>query len=234
MKTGFQGLTVLAVAGVLALVCAPQANATVEITLTNGASSITVVDGSAQDSCAAANCVTYNGSIGNYVISVSTGLSNNAGVNPFLDLNSVNMVFPPSLGGPSGPAGVLTIATSNTGFTTQATQFSFSVGGTSSLGGGTSFAAYGGNSNTIFDTSHQIGSTLSFPSTPFSGATIGTGNTMSTYSLTLVASINGLNSGAASFDAAIDAVPEPVSVSLLGGVLLFTASAIRRKLRRTA
>jgi hypothetical protein len=75
---------------------------------------------------------------------------------------------------------------------------------------------------------------LNFPTSPFSGAVIGGGNTINPYSLTLVATINGITAGVASFDAAIDAVPEPVSVSMLGGVLLFTATAIRRKLRRTA
>ena len=46
--------------------------------------------------------------------------------------------------------------------------------------------------------------------------------------------LNGITAGAASFDAAIDAVPEPLSVSLLGGILLFSATALRRKLSKTA
>lgn len=217
------GLGWLALAGMVAFMSAP-AYATVTITLTNGASTVTLADGAAGDSCGAANCVTFNGALGNYIVNVSTGISNN-GLNPYLDLASVNLAL-------GANAGLLTITTSQTGYTATAPQFNFQVGGTSSLGGSSSFSAYGGNSNTLFDTSHQIGSTLTFPGSPYSGSITGGGNTVNPYSLTLVATLNGVTAGAASFDAAINAVPEPASVALLGGVLLFTAGAIRRKMRR--
>jgi hypothetical protein len=222
-----KGFAVIALA-ILALICTPRAQATVEITLTNGAASVTVLDGGAGDGCAAVNCVTFNGALGNYMINVSTGISSNGG-QPFLDLNSVNMTA-------TANAGLLSISTTQTGYTLNTPQFNFSVGGTSTLGGNVSFAAYGGTNNTAFSTANQIGSTLNFGTTsPFSGATVGAGNTVNPYALTIVASLNGVNGPltAASFNASIDAVPEPVSVSLLGGVLLFTATAIRRRLRRT-
>jgi hypothetical protein len=225
MKTRFKNIAMLAAIGVAGLVLAPQANATVQITLTNGASTVTVIDGGAGDSCAAVNCVTFNGALGNYIVNVSTGFSNLNGVNPFLDLNSINVA-------PNANAGLLTIKTSQTGYTFQSPQFQLSVGGTSSLGGASSFAAYGGNSNTIFDTSHQIGS-LTFPSRPYSAVATGGGNTVNPYSLTLVATLNGLTAGVASFDAELSSVPEPASMALLGAVLLFTGTAFRRKLRRT-
>ena len=91
MKTRFKNIAMLAAIGVAGLVLAPQANATVQITLTNGASTVTVIDGGAGDSCAAVNCVTFNGALGNYIVNVSTGFSNLNGVNPFLDLNSMNV-----------------------------------------------------------------------------------------------------------------------------------------------
>ncbi len=224
MNKRLKGLMVVT-AGAMALMLAPQANATVQITLTNGSSSVTVADGSAGDTCPAADCVTYNGPIGNYLINASTGISQSNN-NPFLDLSSVNLAL-------GAHAGLLTITTSNTGYTMTTPQFQFEVGGTSSLGGLVSFAAYGGNSNGIFDTSHQIG-LISFPGSPFSGSVTSAGNTVNPYSLTIVASLNGGTAGSASFDAAINAVPEPASMALLGAVLLFTGSAIRRKLRRTA
>ena len=110
-------------------------------------------DGGAGDVCAAANCVTFSGSVGNYSINMSTGIKQP--FNPFLDLNSVNLAV-------TSGAGLLTIATSANNYTVGAPQFALQVGGTSSLGGVTTFSAYGGNSNTFFDTSHQIGSTLTF------------------------------------------------------------------------
>jgi PEP-CTERM motif len=223
MNQRFRFLASVAFCGAAALVCSPSAKATVQITLTNGASTATVTDGGAGDVCAAVNCVTFSGSLGNYIINVSTGIAQQ-GNNPFLDLNSVNVAI-------AGNAGLLTIAMSSNDFTTSAQQFQFQVGGTSSLGGASSFAAYGGNSNTLFDTSHLIGS-LSFPSSPYSGTTSPvTGTTANPYSLTIVAQLNGITAGSASFDAALDMVPEPATMALLGVTLLLVAGGLRRKLR---
>lgn len=227
MNGRFRSLTIAAMCGAIALACAPRASATVQITLTNGASSVTLVDGAAGDSCAVANCVTFNGTLGNYIVNVSTGLANN-GINPFLDLNSVNLAL-------GGNAGLLTISASANNYTAPAPQFSLRVGGTNSLGGAVSFAGYGGNSNTLFDTSQQLGSTLTFVTDPFSGSTSSgaIGASSNPYSLTIVATLNGVTPGAASFDAALNAVPEPATMALLGAVLLFTASGLRRKFHRT-
>jgi hypothetical protein len=224
MKQRFQFLASVALCGAAALVCTPSANATVQVSLTNGASTVTVSDGGAGDVCPIVNCVTFAGSIGNYLINVSTGIANN-GINPFLDLNSINSALGPG-------AGLLTISTSQTGYTAFAPQFSFQVGGTSTLGGASTFSAYGGNSNTAFDTSQLLG-TLSFPSSPFSGvASSGAvGATVNPYSLTIVAQINGVTAGSASFDAGLDAVPEPATMALLGVSLLLAAGGLRRKLR---
>ena len=228
MNGRFKNLTIAAMCGALALVCTPRANATVQITLTNGASSVTLTDGGAGDVCGAVNCVTFSGALGNYIVNVSTGLANN-GINPFLDLNSINLA-------PGGNAGLLTISTSANNYTAPAPQFSFQVGGTSSLNGSLSFSAYGGNNNTLFSTSQQLGSTLTFGPgvSPFAGSTNsgGIGATANPYSLTIVANLNGVTAGAVSFDAALDAVPEPATMALLGAVLLFTASGLRRKFHR--
>lgn len=234
MKARIKGFAVIALVGMLALVCAPQAQATMELTLQNGTCatcSIAVFDNGVGDANTAVGAITFIGAIGQYTINVSTGIAQN-GINHFLDLNSINTT------GATG-AGMLTIGLSSTGFTVPAPQFSFGAGGTSSLGGAVSFSAYGGTSNGLFDTvGNQIG-TLSFTTTAlnpaFSGNTVSSiGTTTTPYSLTIVANLNGITAGSASFDAAINAVPEPVSVSLLGGVLVLTATAIRRKLRRAA
>ena len=215
-QLGFSALALAAVA-----LYVPKANATVEITLKNGASTVTVVDGGAGDVCGASGCVTFSGSVGNYAVNISTGLSQD-GTNPFLDLNSIDVAT-------TSNAGLLTIETSSNGYLTNTPQFSLGVGGTDGTGGTVSFAAFGGNSNTLFDTSKQIGSTLVFNPGAFSGTTVGGGNSADPYSLTIVANINGVTAGATSFDAALDAVPEPASVLLLGGALLFTAGRIRRR-----
>jgi PEP-CTERM motif len=224
MKTYIKGVAMFAVGAALT-VLAPQASATLELSLSNNGASVTVADGGALDSCAAVNCVTYNGSLGNYMINVSTGISNNS-INPYLDLNSINFAL-------GSNAGMLTIQTSQNGYTNSAPQFQFNVGGTSTLGGGVSFSAYGGSSNTLFDTSRLIG-TLSFPASPYSGSVTASGNTVNPYSLTITANILGVNPGAASFNSEIGNVPEPATIAMLGSVLLFAGSAVRRKLRRNA
>src|SRR5678815_3515537 len=121
--------------GIAVAFMAPKANASVQITLTNGASTVTITDGGAGDVCGsvgvADDCVTFSGVLGNYRVNVSTGIAQN-GINPYLDLNSIN-----SARGAS--AGLLTISTSSNGYTAQTPQFSFEVGGTSSLGGASIF-----------------------------------------------------------------------------------------------
>lgn len=223
MKQRFQYLASVALCGAVALVCSPRANATVSITLTNGASSVTVADGGAGDACGAVNCVTFSGALGNYLINVSTGIAQQT-ANPFLDLNSVNLTN-------QANAGLLTISTSMTNYTVPTPQWLFQVGGTSSLGGASTFSAYGGNSNTLYDTSNQIGSTLTFTGSPFASTTGGIGTSVNPYSLTIVATLNGISPGSASFNAALDAVPEPATMALLGVSLLLAATGLRRKLR---
>jgi hypothetical protein len=225
MKQRFRFLASVAFCGAAALFCSPSAKATVQITLTNGAATATVTDGGAGDACAAVNCVTFSGALGNYLINVSTGIAQQTS-NPFLDLNSVNVAV-------QGNAGLLTISTSSNGYTVPAPQFRFQVGGTSSLGGASTFAAYGGNSNTLFDTSQALGS-LTFPTSPYSGvSTSSVGATANPYSLTVVAQLNGITAGSASFNAALDMVPEPATMALLGVTLLLVAGGMRRKLRNT-
>jgi hypothetical protein len=228
MNGRFKSLTIVAMCGAVVLACAPRANATVQITLTDGTSSVTLADGASGDLCAAANCISFNGAFGNYLINVSTGFSSGGAFNPFLDVHSLHIAT-------AGNAGPLTISTSANGYTTAVPQFSFQVGGTNSLNGPFSFAGYGGNSNTLFDTSQQLGSTLAFAAgtSPFAASTTAAfGSSANPYSLTIVANVTGVTAGAISFDAAIDAVPEPATMALLGAVLLITASGLRRKFHR--
>src|SRR5215471_17597427 len=129
MSGRIKDLAGIALVGIRALVwvCAPHAKATVSIQLNNGASIVTEADGSALDSCATLNCVTYHGPLGSYILDGSTSFANN-NMNPFLDSNSGNVTN-------TANAGLLTIMTSQTSYTTNIPQFSFSVGSTSTLGG---------------------------------------------------------------------------------------------------
>src|SRR5438094_6910717 len=67
----------------LAATYAPSAFATAELKLTTGASTVTIVDGAATDTCGTSDCVTFNGALGSWKVNVTTGLEDGV---PFFDL----------------------------------------------------------------------------------------------------------------------------------------------------
>jgi|SwirhisoilCB3_FD_contig_31_16750359_length_740_multi_9_in_0_out_0_1 hypothetical protein len=225
MKGFLRGLAAFAAVGLLALGTASRANAAATLMLSvSGGPSITIVDGGAGDTCAAINCVTFNGPLGDWDINVSTGTSKTAATPNLLDLNSVDHHT-------AGINDTLTIRFSDTGFIGTQAGFTLGVGGTQSAGGTVTFSAFDGVG--LFDLAKQIGSTLTSNATVYSFTTSGGGPSANPYSLTEIATITfGANAGQASFDAQITAVPEPAGVALLGGLLLFTVGAIRRKVSR--
>jgi hypothetical protein len=170
---------------------------------------------------------TFNGSLGDWNINVTTGTST-PGQAPQMDLNSIdhhNL---------SATASTLTIEWSDNAFTPATSGFQLNVGGTVGAHGTVTAALYGGTSDTEFDLSHQIGTTLSFTNPPisFSGTETAylSGLSVSPYALTEVATISfGRAAGQASFDYSVDTVPEPAAVLLLGTVMLLTVSVVRRK-----
>ncbi len=232
MKMCFKRFGPVALVAMVALTLAPQAFATAELRITDGTNTVDIVDqNGAGTACSGAvtgcsdangliNVVTFVGSIGTWNLNVSTGSSHGALNGADLDLNSVNNTT---------AAGTLTISFSDDGFPA-ATGHSFSVGGTFTTGTPTvSFSEYSGA--TKFATTTQLGTTLSFTASPFSGSTSGTSLAGQT-ALTEVAVLAFNGAGGTSFDAQLEPVPEPASVALFGGVLLCSVTMIRRKLGR--
>lgn len=201
----------------------PTANAKMELKLSDGiaAHDVDIKDGDPGDLCPVAGCVTFSGGVGVFIVNVSTGTHGHPGG---IDLNSVDV-------GAGG--GTLTIMLSDNGMSPLSNEFRLEIGGT--IGGGTlDVMGFGGNSDTLFDTSHQIGSTLTFNTSPFAGETFGSVTGVAPYSLTIETILTfGALGGHTSYDASLDPVPEPSSVALLGGVLLLTAGVLRRKLRKS-
>jgi len=231
MKTQSTAIAVLAVLGLFVLLAAPPAHATAELTLNDGLGhTVDVLDGGALDSCAAANCVTFNGSVGSWNINVTTGDDLDAAAPNLMDLDTVNHHAT------SSTASVLTIKFSDDAFTMPFPQFEGDIGGTITRGGTVTAALFGGNTDTKFS-GLQIGPTLTFsyPPTAFGGTFVGanTGYPTSPYSLTEVVTITfGKGVGNASFDYSITPIPEPASLALLGGGLLLAGIVVRRKARR--
>lgn len=220
----------------MAAMFAPTASATLQMTLQSGGTTITVIDNGANDSNGAVGQVTFIGIVGNWKLNVTTGT---VGVNPLIDLNSVNTLGAIGGGPPLNGTGVnaLTIKFSADNLSSPfATPFAANIGGTLATGHSLTYSAYVDTSNTLFGTGTQIGSTLSFSNPPasFGGSTSGGFvGANSPFALTEVVILSGTANGTSSFDGNIDStVPEPATMALLGTVLLVSGNAMRRKFRK--
>jgi hypothetical protein len=219
---------------VMLAACVPTASASLQLSLSSGATSFVINDNAAGDVNAALGQITFVGAVGNWSLNVSTGT---VGQNPLIDLNSVDTL---GSGSGSGPNALSLIFSSN-GYTTPFNaSFVSGIGGSLAAGHSLTYQGFVDPSNTLGGTplTGQIGSPLIFSnpqppavvSAPFSGGTAGgfaLGN--SAFSLTQLVTISGTAVGTTSFNATIDAVPEPATVTLLGGVLLAVFAILRRK-----
>jgi hypothetical protein len=206
-----------------------------ELKLSSGASSVDILDTSGTDSCPVADCVTYIGAVGSWQVNVTTGLE---GELPFFELSSIDAI---RTGGQKSP---LTISFSDDGLTLPSS-FIFDVGGTLSSTSSKPVITFEAWTDTVkFGQANEIGSILTFHTQAFSGTTkgsVGAGNSAAT--IGVVIDLGSLNArGAMSFDAALTSdigggaaggpVPEPGSISMLGGALLMMGAALRRRTKR--
>ena len=217
---------VVVLATFLAATYAPAAFATAELKLTSGASSVDIIDGTGSDVCGTADCVTFSGILGSWKINVTTGLQDGI---PFFDLNSVNST------GTGTQVDPILLSFSNDGLALPP-QFILSAGGTvSTTKVGLETISFNAYTDTVkFGTAHSVGS-LTFHSSPFSGTgaltNAGAGDTAVTLNAWIDLTKGG--KGTVSFDAALDSVPEPASVTMLGGVLLILGGALRRRIKKS-
>lgn len=226
----------LALAAVLALTAlAPSAHATLELKLSDGTTSFDILDEGANDSCSGqVGCITFlsalSGPIGKFTINVTTGTGTSPASSSALDeldLNSVDIKTS------SGAPTTLTIELSDNNYTPGQGGWNFGIGGTLCSGCTLVAEAFGGKSNTKFDYSNPLGSFV-FTTSAYSGSTstlVGTPADPFALTIRTILTVPGL--GTTSYDAKLDPAPEPSSVALLGGILLVTAGALRRKLRRS-
>jgi hypothetical protein len=189
--------------------------------LSDGITTVSVLDGGAGDINAATGAITYYGSIGNFSMNVTTGLSKPVigGVNnPKLDLNSINVS--------SSGGGTLTIRLTDDGFGSSGypgweTLIGGVTGGTISLV--SSYTLDGGTEQEISNLGPFSAGAFSASVHQFTGILTGS------YSLSLAATIVHSSAANSSFNAEIQPNPEPSTLALLGAAAVGFAALRRRR-----
>ena len=210
--------TVLFLTAVSILAGQTSVHAAASLFISDGINSITVADGSANDSSSLVGVVTYNGLLdasSPWSINVTTGISKpglGSSLIPFMDLSSVNVS--------SASGGTLTIEFSDNGFGPLLPgSFTSEIGG--STGGSVTFQTYYDLGNGLFAKTTPMAN-LAFDATPFSGVAVADRPTGGTVSLTLQTIVTHTRTEVTSYNASLydstirPNVPEPSTVSLLG------------------
>jgi hypothetical protein len=221
MKLGY----LLAIGAIASLI--DPAFGTPTLTISDGVNTISVSDNMAGDANAAVGQVTWIGGLDNWILNVDTGTSYPAIgtlLFPSLDL-SFNAIS-------NGVGGNLWISFSDNGFGPSAGISNTVIGGTVSGPGSVSFSTYGGNSNTLFDSTNWLSSVGPFTGPAFSTSILGGPvSNAGPYSLTEVVQITSDGAAAMTGDASLSVPDAGTTVMLLGAGLLGLALAgsLRRR-----
>jgi len=191
-------------------------HATPTITISDGTNSISVSDNGVGDANSAVGQVTWIGALDNWTLNVDTGTTYPAIGTlafPALDL-SFNAIS-------NGSGGTLWIYFSADGFGPSAGTSNTVIGGTVSGPGTVSYSTYGGNSDTLFDTSNWLSTVGPFTGPAFSSSTLGgLVNSAGPYSLTELVTITSTGASTITGDAFLSVPEAGTTVMLLGAGLI--------------
>jgi hypothetical protein len=190
------------------------ANAVPTLTISDGTTTVTILDNGAGDQSATAGWVLWSGNFGVWDVIVDTGITKPIGgfsaINPGLDLG-----FQVS----STAAGSLTMTWSDTDFGPWSGGFAADIGGTLAAGASISYSTYYSKANTV-----PAGTPLTSTLSSFSGAAANVGNLGFPYSLSEVVILTQRQAGVSSGNAELHGVPVPDAGSTL--ILLGTTMSM--------
>ena len=224
---------VLCAIGLMALFLGVQSAsaATVRMQLTDGTTTVTILDQGAAplDTNPAVGIVNWSGSVGLWTVTVAAGTGENQ-----LLTGPGGMDLTYNVSSASGNATTLTMLFTQFGMTPSYPGWALNIGGTNNLAGApVRYDAFYDNSNTPFGLANQIGATLGpFGSANYGGNTSGAAADIPPYALTQRLRFTSNGTGGNTGDASLIPVPEPGSMLLLGTGLFGLAAAARRKLRK--
>jgi len=210
-------------AGLLGALPAAHAVPTLRLTTETGAT-ITCADGAACDVNSLAGAVTFVGSVGDFSLNVTSGLSKPFLTNgqPLMDLNSLNATT-------TGGQHRLTIELSDTSFQLGGRFGEF--GGVLSSGAGASVeaSAFYDTGDALWAQSTLMGRIGAFGPGAFSGTFFNAFAPSGPYSLTQIITISTVGASTFSGDFEVN-LPEPTTLALLGlGLVGFAATRRRRQ-----
>ena len=214
----------------------PGANAALTLYISDGTTNVLVTDNAAGDSNATLGAITYNGPIGgNWTVSVVTGLSKPVTANPSgdIDLNAVQAS--------SSAGGDLTIILADNGWPGQVGggTVHLAIGGTLAGGGTLDASAWVDNSGGLPTLANpmpvgaiKVADTGAITTSPFAKTADGFINPL-TAGFTLIERtiLHHNGGGNTSYDGEVT-IPEPATLTLLGGALLLSGRLLRKKLSR--